>query len=110
MKTPLTKWLVSTAVLAAVFAVTAPYTSYGSNPRLVQLEDDPLAPEAFLDSELRITLVVDSNEPAPEIFPFENGKTYLEEEPEEPMPECYGVEEPVLLTDPCEPMPECRPY
>ncbi len=72
MKVPLTRWLVSAVVLAAVFAVTVPFASYGSSPQLVLLDAEPPEPEleASLDFGLGILLVSDSNEPEPECFPY----------------------------------------
>ncbi len=72
MKVPLTRWLVSAVVLAAIFAVALPNASYGSNPQLVLLDAEPPEPEleASLDFGLGILLVGDSNGPEPECFPY----------------------------------------
>ncbi len=72
MKVPLTRWLVSAVVLAAVFAVTVPFASYGSSPRFLQLDAEPPEPEpeASLDFGLGILLVGDSNGPEPECCPY----------------------------------------
>ena len=90
MKVLLTKWFISATVLAVILVLAIPSTSCGFSSRIV-LADDP-------------------NEPQPEIAPFEDGKTYLDDEPDEPEAWLSFGQGILLVSDSNEPEPECCPY